>query len=103
MANKRVEHVEGTAKNQPIFVFLDFADLKKFTSAFEILGVSKFDHLQDVKEEDLRNFGMYFDLIFVMPYLLYCSLLRMAFSYKLPYEKRRLFLLLYILRYFRRV
>ena len=62
MANETVEHVQaGTAKNQPISAFLDFADLKKFTSAFEGFGVTKFDHLQDVQEEDLQNFGMYVD------------------------------------------
>ena len=65
MANESAnESVERTAKNQPISAFLEFADLEKFKSAFEIFGVSKFDHLQDVHEDDLQNFSMYFDLIF---------------------------------------
>ena len=41
-----------------IFEFLQLADLLTFKEKFAGAGVTKVEHLQDVEEEDLKEFGM---------------------------------------------
>ena len=38
-------------------VFLRYADLEKYKDVFEMSGLRKIDHLEDVQEEDLHKFG----------------------------------------------
>ncbi len=58
MAKELQGMLVNMVNNQPLSVFLEFADLTKFKSAFETFGVDKYDHLADVQHDDLRNFGM---------------------------------------------
>ena len=37
--------------------FLEFSDLKHFLYQFKRAGVSKFEHVQDIDDYDLKTFG----------------------------------------------
>ena len=60
-----------SVNDQPISIFLEFADLAKFKTVFQGFGVEKFDHLNDVQDDDLLKFGMYVELWIYSGYILY--------------------------------
>lgn len=39
--------------------FLAFSDLQHFVAQFQRAGVSKFEHVQDIDDNDLKTFGKY--------------------------------------------
>lgn len=39
--------------------FLAFSDLQHFVAQFQRAGVSKFEHVQDIDDDDLKMFGKY--------------------------------------------
>ena len=57
MANSQKE-TGLSVDEQPISIFLEFADLKNYEALFQGFGVDKFDHLNDVEEDDLPKYGM---------------------------------------------
>ena len=57
MANSQKE-TGLSVDEQSISIFFEFADLKNYEALFQGFGVDKFDHLNDVEEDDLRKFGM---------------------------------------------
>jgi hypothetical protein len=70
MANS-TEKETLSVNDQPISIFLEFADLAKFKTVFQGFGVEKFDHLNDVQDDDLLKFGMYVELWIYSGYILY--------------------------------
>ena len=70
MANS-TEKETLSVNDQPISIFLEFADLAKFKTVFQGFGVEKFDHLNDVQDYDLLKFGMYVELWIYSGYILY--------------------------------
>ncbi|CAB4032481.1 Hypothetical predicted protein [Paramuricea clavata] len=57
MANS-TEKESLSVNDQPISIFLEFADLATFKTVFQGFGVEKFDHLNDVQDDDLLKFGL---------------------------------------------
>ena len=70
MANS-TEKETLSVNDQPISIFLEFADLAKFKTVFQGFGVEMFDHLNDVQDDDLLKFGMYVELWIYSGYILY--------------------------------
>ena len=70
MANS-TEKETLSVNDQSISIFLEFADLAKFKTVFQGFGVEKFDHLNDVQDDDLLKFGMYVELWIYSGYILY--------------------------------
>ena len=70
MANS-TEKETLSVNDQPISIFLEFTDLAKFKTVFQGFGVEKFDHLNDVQDDDLLKFGMYVELWIYSGYILY--------------------------------